>query len=102
MSRYYLITFDLRKSHNRQSEYRAIRDAIKKYVGARNYFEPLKQCCMVRTENIKAMDLRNRIAPIVFPGNALIIRLRYGYSTDIIDPIIRKKTKEWLSGVPKS
>ena len=99
MARYYLITFDLTPSYNRQSDYDGIRAAIKSFVGIRNYFEPLKQCCMVRTR-VNAMALRQHVAALVRPGNVLVLRLRHGYATDIIDPVLRKKTRDWLGGVP--
>ena len=96
MARNYLVTFDLAHSWNRQNEYNAIRNALRNFVGAQNYFEPVKQCCLVRTRRVNALALRQFLANLVAPGNVLVLRLQHGFATDIANPIIRQRTREWL------
>ena len=96
MARDYLITFDLSDSANRRDEYRTIRNAIRDFVGPCNYFKSLKQCCLVRTNENNAIILGQLVGNLVDPGNVLVLRLRYGYATDIVDPVMRQKTRDWL------
>jgi|GEM_PF-6172721 len=48
-TKYYLVTFDLEDSQNRQNEYTLAEDTLRFRFGSRNYWKIVKQCAILRT-----------------------------------------------------
>lgn len=48
--RFYMVTFDLMNSATRTADYRAAERALNFALAPQNFWKPMKQCCVVRTD----------------------------------------------------
>jgi hypothetical protein len=98
---YYVATFDLEQSKGREAEYGKVRQALECLVGSKNYYRPVKQCCIVRT-NLNADTLRDSMTQTLGPRcNILIARLRFGFAFRIRNPETKRETGMWMRGIPR-
>lgn len=94
--RFYMATFDLLNSHGREQEYKLAENTLRFRFGAENYWKPLKQFCVIRTDRGAAAirdALKQRLGS---DCNILVVELAKGYAFKIIDPRKRREAKEFL------
>jgi hypothetical protein len=85
--RYYCVTFDISPSRGRENDYAKAAVAIKRVVGASNYFKIMWQCCIVRTDQTSVV-LRDAIKHRLGNGvDILVVRLTRGFAFKIRDKV---------------
>jgi hypothetical protein len=88
--RYYCVTFDISPSYGRENDYAKAAVAIKRVVGAGNYFKIMWQCCIVRTDRT-SVDLRDAIKNRLESGvDIFVVRLARGSAFKIRDSTDRE------------
>lgn len=100
--RFYLATFDLVNSRGREAEYARARAALEFLVGSANYHRPVKQCCIIGTDkSINAGRIKDTLRQTLGSNsNILVVRLRHGYATALIQPANRARTRTVLGSIP--
>jgi hypothetical protein len=85
--RHYCVTFDISPSRGRENDYAKAAVAIKRVVGAANYFKIIWQCCIVRTDQT-SVDLHDTIKHRLGNGvDILVVRLSRGFDFTIRDKV---------------
>lgn len=102
MGQYYLATFDLVNSKWRQDEYAKARAALKFLVGGQNYYRPLKQCCILKSDgSVDAARIKGTLTQTLGSDcNVLVVRLRRDHAIHILDRENRIETEALLRKLP--
>lgn len=100
--RYYLATFDLVNSEGRQAEYAKARAALEFLVGGQNYYRPVKQCCILKSDgSVNAARIKKTLTQNLGSDcNVLVVRLRHGHAIHLLDRENRIETEALLAGLP--
>lgn len=100
--RFYLASFDLLQSQGRQNDYKAAEETLKFRFGANNYWKPLKQFCVIRTDQ-GAAAIRDALSQRLGGNcNILVVGLKKGYAYKIVNTRRRREAKEMLEQLPSS
>ena len=84
--RHYMVTFDISPSYGRTNDYPKVDAALQFRFGAQNFWKPLKQVRIIRT-NQDARAIRDTVSQALGSGcRVLVVRLRRGYAFSIADP----------------
>jgi hypothetical protein len=98
--RFYMVTFDLENSKGRTNDYPKARQALQFLVGDGNYWDLVKQCAIVRTNN-DARAIMNTLTQQLGPDcNVLVVRLRRGYAFKLRDVDKRAKARDCFQQIP--
>lgn len=94
--RFYLVSFDLIHARGRTNEYKAAEEALKLRFGPDNFWKPIKQFCIVRTDQ-GAGAIRDTLGQRLGRNcNILVVALRKGYAFRILNPQKRNEARECL------
>lgn len=98
--RYYLVTFDLINSAGRTGDYKLAEDTLKFRFGPTNFWKPLKQFCVVRTDQ-GAASVRNALGQRLGRNcNILVVALRRDFAHQIANSRKRRQADEFLNKLP--
>lgn len=98
-SRHYMVTFDISPSIGRTNDYPKVDAALKFRFGAANFWKPLKQVRIIRT-NQDARAIRDTVSQALGAGcRVLVVRLRRGYAFRIADPTERLDAQKRLQEI---
>jgi hypothetical protein len=102
--RWYLATFDIEGAKGREGDYKKTADALKSRFGPTNFFQFVKQCCVIRIskDGDDAASIRDTIHQRLGGScNIVVLKLGPGFAFKLRDSTKRKVAKRALRSIPK-
>ena|ERR1700693_2643231 len=97
--RYYLVTFDLKRSAGRQALYTRFKRRLEKILGRANVGSIIKQCYFVKS-TLKSSYIRAEMQTILAPQDSILIaRLQPGYSYSLKKPGSGRRAKQYFKAL---
>tara|TARA_R110002124_G_scaffold16882_7_gene71440 strand:- start:6731 stop:7051 length:321 start_codon:yes stop_codon:yes gene_type:complete len=95
-----MVTFDLLNSKTRTKEYKQAEEALKFKFKPQNYWKPVKQCAIVRTD-MGAQAIRDTLKQRLGANtNIMVVRIKREYALTIKDPAKRREAKGCFDQIP--